>query len=145
MMRFSFVFSLFVCVASLNASYTLKNGKLINSEIVATLSVQEHYSAVTDAYQRQEWEEVIHQSLILINNFPGTPFAEETYFYLGVGYFHICEFEYANKNLTIYLKRQTCPKFFEEAIQFKFYIAEQFHHGAKKHILGWESMPKWVP
>src|SRR5579863_2516284 len=112
MMRFFFIFSLFVCAASLNASYTLKNGKLINSEIVATLSVQEHYSALLDAYQRQEWEEVIHQSLIVTKNFAGTPFAEDAYFYLGVGYFQLNEFELANSNLTKYLKKQTSPKFF---------------------------------
>jgi outer membrane protein assembly factor BamD (BamD/ComL family) len=41
--------------------------------------------------------------------------------------------------------KQTSPKFFEEAIQFKFQIADQFHHGARRHVLGWESMPKWLP
>lgn len=144
MMRFFLIFVFFV-PHFLDASYTLKHGKLINSELIATLSVQEHYSAILDAYQREEWELVIHQSLIMINNFPSTPFAEETYFYLGVGYFHMGEFELSNNNLTYYLKKQTSPKFFEEAIQYKFQIAEQFHHGAKKHLMGWESMPKWLP
>src|SRR5689334_14992809 len=100
------------------ASYTLKDGKLMNSELIATLSVQDHYSAVLEAYQKEQWEELVHQSLIMISNFPTTPFAEETYFYLGVGYYHLAEFEHANKNLTRYLKQQTSPKFFEEAIQF---------------------------
>src|SRR5260221_428437 len=137
MTRFFLLF-LFL-IPQIHAAYTLKNGKLMNSELVATLSVQEHYSAILEAYQKEQWEQLIYQSLIMINNFPTTPFAEETYFYLGVGYFHLAEFELSNKNLTHYLKRQSTPKFFEEAIQFKFQIAEQFHHGAKKHIMGWES------
>jgi outer membrane protein assembly factor BamD (BamD/ComL family) len=146
MLRFlSFLFVLLVSHFWLDASYTLKNGKLMNSELVATLSVQEHYSAILEAYQNEQWEQLIHQSLIMIHNFPSTPFAEETYYYLGVGYFQMAEFELSNKNLTHYLKQQTSPKFFEEAIQFKFQIAEQFRHGAKKHLMGWESMPKWMP
>jgi outer membrane assembly lipoprotein YfiO len=144
MARFFLVFLSLVLPFLMEASYTLKNGKLMNSELVATLSVQEHYSAILEAYQKEEWEPLVHQSLIMISNFPTTPFAEETYFYLGVGYFYLGEYEHSNKNLTHYLKRQASPKFFEEAIQFKFQIAERFHLGAKKHIMGWESMPKWI-
>jgi outer membrane protein assembly factor BamD (BamD/ComL family) len=109
------------------------------------MSVQEHYSIAMDAYQKQNWDEVIHQSLIVVKNFSSTPFAQESLFYLGVGYFHTGELEYSNKFLTSYLKKQATPKFFEEAIQYKFKIAEKYHRGAKKHILGWETMPKWVP
>ncbi len=130
---------------SAHAAYTFKNGKLIKSEEVATMSVQEHYSVAMDAYQKQNWDEVIHQSLIVVKNFSLTPFAQEALFYLGVGYFQTGELEYANKFLTSYLKKQATPKFFEEAIQYKFKIAENYHHGAKKHILGWETMPKWIP
>ncbi len=128
-----------------HAAYTYKNGKLMKSEEVATMSVQEHYSIAMDAYQKRNWDEVIHQSLIVVKNFSSTPFAQEALFYLGVGYFQTSELEYANKFLTSYLKKQATPKFFEEAIQYKFRIAENYHHGAKKHILGWETMPKWVP
>jgi outer membrane protein assembly factor BamD (BamD/ComL family) len=126
------------------AAYTFKNGKLIKSEEVATMSVQEHYGAAIDAYQQKNWEELIHHCVIVIKNFGSSPFAQESYFYLGVGYFHTGEFEFANRFLTKYLKL-AAPKYFEEAIQYKFRIAEKYHKGAKKHILGMENMPKWVP
>lgn len=143
---FVLLFSGLLCAPlASHAAYTFKNGKLIKSEEVATMSVQEHYSAALDAFQKQNWDEVVHQSLIVIKNFPSSPFAHEAYFYLGVGYFHTEEFEYANRFLTTYLKKQATPKFFEDAIQYKFKIAEKYHRGAKKHILGWETMPKWVP
>jgi outer membrane assembly lipoprotein YfiO len=145
MLNFFLFLLFFTTFLNLDASYTLRNGKLINTEVVATLSVQEHYSAVLDAYQRKDWEEVVHQSLIIINNFPATPFADEIYFYLGSANFYLFEFEASNKNLTHYLKKQVTPKFFEEAIQLKFQIAEQFHNGAKKHLFGLESLPKWIP
>jgi outer membrane protein assembly factor BamD (BamD/ComL family) len=140
---FFLLFAVSFCFAE--ASYTLKDGKLMNTEVVATLSVQEHYGAILEAYQNEEWNEVVHQCLIMINNFPSTPFADESYFYLGIGYFHKNDFEQANANLTKYLKLLSAPKFFEEAIECKFHIAEQFHRGAKKHIFGWESLPKWIP
>ncbi len=130
---------------SIHAAYTFKNGKLTKSEEVATLSVQEHYSLAMDAYQKQNWDEVIHQSTIVVKNFSSTPFAQEALYYLGIGYFYTGELEFSNKFLTRYLKKQATPKFFEEAIQYKFKIAEKYHRGAKRHVLGWETMPKWVP
>ncbi|HEY2811123.1 MAG TPA: tetratricopeptide repeat protein [Rhabdochlamydiaceae bacterium] len=145
MLNFFLLFLVLVSPFSLCASYTVKEGRLINSEYVATLSVQEHYSAALQAYQEQKWEEVIQQAFILMHNFASTPFADEVCFYLGAAYFHVGELEDANNYLTQYLKKQATPKFFEEAIQYKFQIAELFHHGAKKHILGWHSMPKWLP
>jgi len=132
-------------VPSLHAAYTVKEGKLVNKEEVATLSVQEHYSAATDAYQKKNWEELIKQALIVHKNFPGTPFAHEALFYLGVGYFHLEDCEVANKYFTSYLHKQVAPKYFEEAIQLKFAIAGKYDKGAKKHLLGMKSMPKWVP
>ncbi len=136
---------LFCVVPSVShAAYIFKNGKLIKSEEVATLSVQEHYSAALEAYQKQNWEELIVQSIIVVKNFSSTPFAEEGYYYLGVGYFHTEELELANRFFTKYLKKQSSPKFFEEAIQYKFKIAEKYQRGSKKHVFGVEAMPKWL-
>lgn len=135
-----FLFPLF-----LSASYTVKEGKFVNTEHVATLSVQEYYAAVLEAYEQKQWEEVIHYCIILQDNFAATPFAEETTFYLGMAYFHTAELDRANHYLTRYLKKQTAPKFFEEAIQYKFHIAELYHQGAKKHLFGWSRLPKWMP
>lgn len=130
---------------SLQAAYTLKNGKLINKEELATLSVQEHYSAALTAYQKKNWDELIKQSIIVKKNFASTPFAHEALFYLGAGYFHTQEYELANEELTFYLKKQTTPKHFEEAIDYKFSIAEKYQKGAKKSLMGWQTLPKWVP
>jgi tetratricopeptide (TPR) repeat protein len=80
-----------------------------------------------------------------VKQFPSSPFVQEAVFYLGVGYFHLQDYEVANKHFSNYLKKQTTPRHFEEAIQYKFSIAEQFQGGAKKHVLGMEAMPKWLP
>jgi len=146
MKLFAIAFSVIFAVFSpLSAAYTLKQGKLINTNEVATKSVQEHYSLALEAFQNEDWAELIRQATIVVKNFPGTPFVQEAYFYLGAGYFHLEDYELANKNLSQYLKKQTAVQHFREAIEFKFYIAEQFKEGAKRHVLGWESMPKWMP
>ncbi|MFI5333840.1 MAG: outer membrane protein assembly factor BamD [Chlamydiales bacterium] len=128
-----------------HAAYTVKEGKLVNTEEVATLSVQEHYSAALNAYQKKKWDELVQQARIVKLNFAATPFAQEALFYLGVGYFHQEEYELANQEFSVYLKKQTAPKHFEEAIEYKFAIAEKYQKGAKKPLLGWQNMPKWVP
>lgn len=142
---FCLLFFLSFSPLCVHATYIFKNGKLIKAERVATMSVQEHYSAAIDAFQKQDWNEVVRQSLIVVKNFSATPFAKEALYYLGIGYFHTGEYEFANRFLTNYLKKQATPKYFEETIQYKFKIAEKYHHGAKRHILGWETLPKWVP
>jgi outer membrane protein assembly factor BamD (BamD/ComL family) len=127
------------------AAYTFQGGRLVNNNELPTMSVQEHYSAAVEAYQKKDWEELIHQATVITKNFPATPFANESLFYLGVGYFNLKEFETANKHLSTYLKRNATPKHFEEAIQYKFSIAERFQNGSKKRVMGWENMPKIVP
>lgn len=143
--RYPLFFFLIMATFEASPGYTFQGGRLVNNSELASMSVQEHYSAAIEAYQKKDWEELIHQATIINKNFPSTPFANESIFYLGVGYFHLKEYEMANKEFSIYLKRQATPKHFEEAIQYKFSIAEKFQNGSKKRVLGWEHMPKIVP
>lgn len=135
----------FLCFCSPSeAAYTVKGGRLVGVHELATLSVQEHYSLARDAFEQENWKELIRQARIVARNFPETPFAKDAYFYLGVAYYHLQEFDFANENLSAYLKKQSAPKFFEEAIRHKFLIAEAFEKGARKRLLGQEDLPKWI-
>lgn len=139
------VFVIFVLMpVYTQAAYTIKDGKLINMHEIATLSVQEHYSLVKQALERKNWPEVIRQAQVIVKNFPGTAFAWDCYFYLGESYFHLGELEFANLNFSAYLK-QVAPKFFEQAIEYKFQIAQRFETGDKLPLLGIGGMPKWMP
>jgi outer membrane protein assembly factor BamD (BamD/ComL family) len=129
----------------LSAAYTIKNGKVMNTEEVATMSVQEHYGLLLEAVQSENWEEVVHQSTIMIQNFPDSPFYQEAFYFIGMGFFHRGEYDVANQYLSTYLKKQTALQHFREAIEFKFQIAEKFCNGYKKHIGGLELLPKWMP
>ena len=135
---------IFFTMNVLEAAYTIKDGKLINMHEIATLSVQEHYSLAKQALEQGNWPELIRHSNIIVKNFPGTDFAWDCYFYLGKAYFYLGELDFSNANFSIYLKQST-PKFFEEAIEYKFHIAQSFEKGEKKSLLGVAGMPKWMP
>lgn len=135
------VVSLMFC-SSVQAAYTIKDGKLIPTHEMATLSPQEHYSLMVEAEEKSSWDDLILQANIVLKNFPDTPFADEAKYFLALGYFHISELEAANKQLSHYLKQPSAPKYFEEAIRCKFEIAQKFEHGARAHLLGLESLPK---
>ena len=139
--------SLMCCTlfSSAVAAYTIKDGKLIPTHEIATHSAQEHFSKLKHAVDDKKWEEVILQSNILMRNFPDSPFSADSNYYLGIGYFHIGELERSNSQFTEYLKNQSAPTYFEESITYKFKIADSYKEGAKKHILGLEVLPKWVP
>ncbi len=129
---------------ALSASYTVKDGNFVPSEYVTMESVQDHYSALLDAYQKEEWKTVVRQGLVITKNFPDSFFADEALFYLGMSYFHIEEYDLANTMLTRYLKAQSMPKFFEQAMMTKFVMAKKFHEGARTPLFGVKGFPKWV-
>jgi outer membrane protein assembly factor BamD (BamD/ComL family) len=126
-------------------SYAQQDGKIVSTQEKKKNSVQEHFNAATEAYEKKQWQELVRHASTVLRDFPTTPFSHEAIFYLGVGYYQLQEYELSNKHLSSYLKRQSTPRHFEEAIQLKFQIAEQFKGGAKKHLMGVEQLPKWVP
>lgn len=126
-------------------TYTVKEGKLVPTQKLGLLSPQEHYSLILNAAEKEDWKEVQKQALIVIENFPNTHFHQEAFFYLGSAYFHQKEYELASKQISIYLKKHSALQHFQEAIDLKFQIAEQFKDGAKKHLMGWDALPKWLP
>ena len=133
------------CFNPLQAAYTLKHGKLINTNELATLSVQEHYSLAQDAYQKGAWEECLKQTIIVKRNFPTSPFVQEVTFYQAVSYYNLKDYDFSNQTFSEYLKKEAPSKHFEDAIAYKFKIAEKFKEGEKKHVFGRESLPKWLP
>lgn len=129
----------------LEAAYTIKNGKLLEMAEVATMSVQEHYSAASNAYQNEKWEDLVRQANIIVKNFPSSPFTHESFFFMGAGNFHLQELEQADEFLSRYLKRQAACQYFEQAIGLRLAIAEAFRQGSKKHLFGVNALPRLIP
>lgn len=108
-------------------------------------SVQEYNSALQDAIAAQDWWAVVDYATIISYNFAATPFAQEAPFLMGEAYFKLNQFEYANEAFTAYLNHASSPKHFEEAIHYKFTIAELFANGTKKRLFGSIKFPAWLP
>lgn len=130
---------LFGCFTLLSALSALEEEELIWD---AASSVVEYNSFLQKSIEDQDWWSAIDYAEIISYHFPQSPFASETAYLIGHAYYHLGQLEIANGHLTEYLNRTTSPRHFEEAIQLKFQIAEQFRSGAKKPLFGSHKLPK---
>ncbi len=107
-------------------------------------SVHDFYSRAQAAQQDGNWTEVIQNSKLVVTHYNDSPFAPDALFLLATAYYETEEFELANECFTEYLKKQTSPEAFEQAIRYKFEIARRFEDGARMHLMGWQYLPKWI-
>lgn len=108
-------------------------------------SAYDYYHLILTCYQEQNWKGVLQYAKALLANYEDSPFNAEACYYKGVAFFHLADYDMANVSLGQYLKCETTPKYFEEALEYKYKIGEKFYEGARKHILGLEKLPKVVP
>ena len=140
----SFLAGMCILGMQAEAAFTLQNGKLINAETAATMSVEEHFTRGLEALDARNWKEASKQFEIVTYNFPNTQYGQEGNFYLGVAWFHLEEFDFANEAFSNYLKVKSNPQFFKQAIEYKYAIAEMFKDGAKRRFFGTKQLPKWA-
>ncbi len=141
-----FILLSFVLVnsTSLDAAYTVKDGKLIGANIVPTLPADQHYKLGLDAIKERNWAEAERQFQIITRAFPNTTYGQEGYYFLGIAQFNQDEFDLANDSFSQYLKVQNNPKFFSSTIHHKYSIADKFARGAKRRFFGTNQLPKWA-
>jgi outer membrane protein assembly factor BamD (BamD/ComL family) len=143
-MRTFVICLLVLCPFSAKAAYTLKDGHFVNVDELATLPPKEHFRLGIEALNARNWEEAAKQFNIVAINFPNTPPGQEAFFYNGIANFQMQEYDIANTAFTNYLKNQTNPKFFQDAVEYKFSIAERFRMGACRHFWETKQLPKWA-
>lgn len=110
-----------------------------------TKRAHDYYQEVITANQNKNWLKVIAESKKLISGFSDSPFVSEGYFYQGVAFFELGDYEFSNTSFTKYLRNESTPKYFEDAIDYKYKIAEKFYEGSKRHLLGVQKLPKILP
>ncbi len=110
------------------------------------IAPQDSYDRALTAYQQKKWKEVVlHSKEVLDTDIAeGSPYASDLTFFAAVAYFHREDYDLSNAYFSAFLTKYATPKFFEEAVVYKYKIAEKFENGAKKHMFGSEKMPKWV-
>lgn len=146
-MKSFFCFFLLFCLiisSSVQAAFVLQNGRFKDAEKVATLSVEAHYTLASEAFEKKDFIEAAKQFNIVAINFPSSALASESLFFYGVCEYNNAEYEFANEAFSKYLKSQGHPKHFEDAIGYKFAIAEAFRMGAQRHFFSTKQLPKWA-
>src|SRR5579862_8164511 len=106
--------------------------------------VQEYYSDLLELCNQENWKGVIKKAQFIEDEFPYTPFAQEAIYYEAYSQFQMKEYELANQKFSEYLKKVATMQHFEEAIQYKFQIAEKFRTGTRAHVFGWKRLPRWT-
>ncbi len=104
----------------------------------------DQYDQVIDLFQDQKWKKLLEQAHFLVKHFPEAPFAKEIHYYIGIAYFRIHDFELSNAAFSKYLKEETTPKFFDQAMNYKFEIACLFQEGVRRHLFHVKSLPNWI-
>jgi outer membrane assembly lipoprotein YfiO len=107
-------------------------------------SVLEFNAFLQDAIRDGDWWAAIDYAEMISYHFPESPFALETAFLIGDAFYKLGQLELANERFTAYLNHSAAPKHFEEAIHYKFNIAESFRSGVKKPLFGSHKLPKLV-
>ncbi len=132
------------CVGGLEGAFTIQNGRLVDADEAATFTAEEHFDMGMTAMECSDWRESAKQFRIVSINFPTMSVGQDANYYLGVACFQCEELDFANDALSKYLKCHNNPQYFEEAIAYKFAIANLFKNGAKRHFFGTKQLPKWA-
>ncbi len=103
-----------------------------------------HYNLGCDYYNRESWRHAATEFEKVIYFFPCTDEAAKASYYLAVAYYEMKEYDFANEEFSNYLKASQHPAFFEDAVYFKFCIAEHFKAGKKRRPFKMSYLPKWI-
>jgi outer membrane protein assembly factor BamD (BamD/ComL family) len=149
MKNIKFLLTITLCIltsslSQVNAAFTIRNGSIVNADYVAEFPADVHFENGRNAMEACDWDEAARQFCVLTTCFPNSPFGQEAFFYLGVAEYNRCEYDFADKALSQYLKCQNNPQNFIPAIEYKFLIAEQLRCGAKRRLCGTKQLPKWA-
>jgi outer membrane protein assembly factor BamD (BamD/ComL family) len=110
-------------------------------------SAQEIYNLLTTATAQKNWEDVIAQATLLIEEFPPSFFYQEAFYCRALAYFQLKSYTLANKDLKAYLKTPNALNHFREAFELKFQIARTFQDGYTRPLAGipfLPNLPQWL-
>lgn len=134
------IFCLFASFFSLEAS----RSHPFASEEEAEAYLALHYDLGCEYYQKQDWRYASDEFEKVIYFFPSSETAAVASYYLAICYFEMKEYDFANTEFSSYLKASDHPAYFEEAVYYKFCIAEYFRSGQKKRFFKVRYFPKWA-
>lgn len=110
----------------------------------ADIYLMDHYNKGRYFYNRDQWSEAAAHFERVTYFFPNSECTPNAYYFLGVSFFKMQEYDFANIAFTNYLQTSEHPEFFEDVIQYKYCIAEYFKAGNKRRLFKVRYCPKWA-
>ena len=125
------------------SAYALEEHELVWD--VKPPPLTELHAALQDAIAAQDWWAVIDYADTIAYHYPDSPFGQDAAYQCGETYFKMGQYELANQCFSVYLNQSGSPKYFEEAIRYKFAMADLFRNGTKLRLFDSHKLPRWVP
>lgn len=103
---------------------------------------EEEFSDLKAEYHNKEWNKVINQSSQMLTAYPESVFIKEIYFFRAIAYYHKDDPDVANQYLTKFIEMGGSARYMEEALKYKYFIAEKFENGYYGHLFGVSALPR---
>lgn len=126
------------------AAYTIWRGSIIDSDDIPTFSIDTHYAIAYEAFECGEWREAAKHFRIVSIHGNDFEYASDSRYFEGVALFEAQEYDRANEAFSCYLKSCGNPQYLQDAVIYKYWIAEKFRCGARKHMFGTKYLPCWA-
>lgn len=124
--------------------YQFYDGALIDADYAPFTTPQKHYEEGIIAFNSTNWEKAQQHFQIITTNYPELIDFQDSYFFLAVCLYNLGEYDLSDEAINRYFALNSHPKYFEEAISYKFGIATAFKNGAKRRFFGSTLLPKWA-
>jgi outer membrane protein assembly factor BamD (BamD/ComL family) len=110
--------------------------------ILLCASEESDFSNLQALYEKKQWDVLVRSAPLMEKNYPESIFTKEVLFFAGVSYFHMDDPDLANDYLTKFLEKEGSSPHFEEALHYKYFIAEKFEKGYYGHLWGVSALPR---
>ncbi len=115
---------------------------LVSVSALLFSSEEESFATLKSNYEGKKWGKVLSGTEEMITAYPESVFLKELHFFRAVAFFHQNEPEFSNRYLSSFLEMEGTSRYFEEAVKYKYFIAEKFENGFYGHLFGVAAMPK---
>jgi outer membrane protein assembly factor BamD (BamD/ComL family) len=136
--------TLFVTLFNCQNLHAIKKTKYFCDQIEANIYLRTHYEKGCQFYNQGLWRLASDEFEKVIFFFPDSDEAAKSAYYLGICYFEMREYDFANDQFSNYIKSNLHPQYFEDAVYYKYCIAEHFKHGKRKRPFTCRYLPKWL-
>jgi outer membrane protein assembly factor BamD (BamD/ComL family) len=118
--------------------------KSFTSEEDAKNYLNTHYNKGAHFFNEESWRDASNEFEKVIYFFPDSAEAAEASYFLAICYFEMKEYDFANAEFNGYLKASAQPEYFEDALNYKYYIAEKLGCGSKRRPFKYRYFPKFM-